>query len=374
MEHIDPLRRDPLRLDGAALPGRALRRLAAATAELEPLGGAGRHLQPLARARLADLTSPPLGDVAVAATLARQEPAAGGEPAAAAEERLGRRLAPAGLEPRRPRPAPRATAFPLRAVAAPPAAAPAAGVSTGPGAAARATLSAASPTSPRPGPAAGRRTPEPPAGRAAPAARRALRVQEEPPPAVPPGFEAAAGAAGLEWLADRLPGGAEASRTRLAEGAPADAGLAAPAVLRTPAPGGAGLPQPQQRTALSPAELERVLAPVRATPGDGSNPALPAVGGAGELGALVRGWQGARGEATERITPTAAPAREPASDDRSFDTGSASPHAGHADRPAGRARLPARTDGEDELLAFGDALGRVLVAELRRYGIEVDEG
>jgi hypothetical protein len=38
-------------------------------------------------------------------------------------------------------------------------------------------------------------------------------------------------------------------------------------------------------------------------------------------------------------------------------------------RPRPRDRTSER---QDETLAFGDNLGRLLVAELRRYGIEVD--
>src|SRR5439155_19024964 len=94
----------------------------------------------------------------------------------------------------------------------------------------------------------------------------------------------------------------------------------------------------------------------------GASRSVPAAG-ARELEALVRAWNdGGQGQQEPLGVPQ-----------------SGVPAAGDPAPPRATGASPARPTPpvpgrEAEPLAFGDALGRVLVAELRRYGIEVDEG
>jgi hypothetical protein len=92
--------------------------------------------------------------------------------------------------------------------------------------------------------------------------------------------------------------------------------------------------------------------------------------GAPGLEALVRAWEGAEHRPAEHTPPE--PIELPAQ-----------PTPGSANGSSARIRTISTSrerpealasEREDEMLAFGDTLGRILVAELRRYGIEVDAG
>jgi hypothetical protein len=112
------------------------------------------------------------------------------------------------------------------------------------------------------------------------------------------------------------------------------------------------------------AELERVPEPGEArtwpAPTTSEPRALPHTADHG-LEALVRAWQDT-GKAQPEHATNVVP----------FETGDT---ATSTSTPTTRTRTRDRSsEREDETLAFGDALGRVLVAELRRYGIEVDAG
>jgi hypothetical protein len=327
---------------------RAIRRLDAASAELEPVAVAERGLAALTRVRLAGLTSPGRGDEALAAVLARGAPAGGGE--ADAEGRAARRLA-----------APPAVAAPGHALSAATTlqrggtvAAPAAGAADG---------SRAWPA-PNPSGSARRRA----VVAAGETRRRTTAAADAGAPTPPRGFDAAAGVAGLEWVAPRVPGGTEPAETRVVDGAPDAASPSRWTVGRDQTPRPRTLPAPAEPVPTIPAvELERAPEPgeTRTWPAQTTPEprALPRTAGRG-LEALVRAWQdtgGAQPERLERAT-NVIPLE---TGDTATSTSTATPRTRTRDRSSER---------EDETLALGDALGRVLVAELRRYGVEVDAG
>ncbi len=352
MERVGLLTGDPLRLGGAGLAARALRRLDAASSRIGPLEHAGRGLAPLRRARLTELTSPTSGDEALAAALARCAAAAAvdAEPATHTRRHLARPPAVAarfgGGGPTSPGPRePISGRFDRLHQ-------PVAG-----------SVRLAEPASSAVG---GRRRHVP----LRPARRRSLerRVVEPFAPAPPPGFEQAEGALGLEWLVIRLPGGPEASETPLVEGSPEPGGSTLASRVATSSPAVRVMRAPQEQTQLgsSLGAVERALetpppAPPIAAPAQ--SVLLPT--GARGLGALVRAWQDTGQVPAEPSELPAPPV--PAPTNGSSDPGQRS----RTSRERPEARASAR---EDELAAFGDALGRTLVAELRRYGIEVDEG
>jgi hypothetical protein len=329
---------------------RAVRRLDAAAAELRPLRVAERGLAALTRVRLDGLTSPGRGDEALAAVLARHAPAGAAE--ADVGSRPPRRLVapPFAAGPGRAL-APAATVPPPRAVV--PRSAGATVVADG----------RSRRVSPPSGPA---RTIDAAASRET-RRRRTLDAGGSDGPAPPRGFDAVAAVAGLEWIAPRVPGGAEPGETTLVEGAPEAASPSRWA--------GAPAPSPQPRVLTAPtaptgaaltAEVERVTEPIARRSWPVPQPTkphgLPRAGGE-ELEALVRAWQENGSAQAERVegVPVVIP----------VEGGTAT------STPSGRSRARARPAGsqpEDETLAFSDALGRVLVAELRRYGIEVDAG
>ena len=189
-------------------------------------------------------------------------------------------------------------------------------------------------------------------------------------PAAPHGFEVVESARGLEWLAVRVPGGAESSETPLVDGAPeASPARPAPAAAAEPATATRALPVPDQAAPV-PHEFERTPETRRAvqplpltTRGDPSHRRL---GGAQGLDALVRAWQDTQPPFSPEQVELPAEAVAPVSAER----GSARTGAAARARPA----EPRASEREEETLVFGDALARVLVGELRRYGIEVDAG
>ena len=327
---------------------RAARRLDAAAAELEPLGVAERGLAVLTRARLGGLIAPGRGDEALATALARGTHAGGG--GTEVEPRPLRRLAalPVFAGPRRALPAAEVPQRGRTAVVVTAAVADGARMRPGP-----------------PAPVVVRRFGAP----AAPGEmrRRTFGAPGAEAPVPPRSFGAAMGAAGLEWAAPRVLGGTEAAETPLVDGVP-DA--ASPSQWAAP-PGAAA--QPRQLPV--PAEPARAIPTVeielvpeahdvrsRHMPATVVPRSLPEVDGYG-LGALVRAWQDpASTPKHAEHAPNLLPVENA---DTATSTSTPTPRTRPRDRAAER---------EDETLAFGDALGRVLVAELRRYGIEVDAG
>jgi hypothetical protein len=326
---------------------RAIRRLDAASAELEPVAVAERGLAALTRVRLAGLTSPGRGDEALAAVLARGAPAGGGE-----AENEGRRPMRRLAEP--------------TAVAAPAHAFPTATIR-------QRGFTVAAPTGDAADGAREWPAPNPSGSPRWPAAAAAAEVRRRPPaeadaeaPTPPRALDSAVGVTGLEWVAPRVPGGTESAETRVVDGAPDAASPSRWADGRDRAPCPRALPAPAEPVGTIPAiELEGAPEPGEAqtwpAPTTSEPRALPRDHG---LEALVRAWQDTGRAQTERL--------ERATNVVPFETGDT---ATSTSTPTTRTRTRDRSsEREDETLAFGDALGRVLVAELRRYGIEVDAG
>jgi hypothetical protein len=353
MEQRDLLTADPLRFDGAARGAAALRRLEAASVRIAPLEDAGHGLEALTRVRLADLTSPGRGDGALADVLARLASATGADDGAIdapAPRRLGMPMSRAGHV----RVAPVAPGSPGR----------------------RAAHGARPAANGRPLPFA---APEPLASR-----RRTQAIvpeQQRGPalalpdaveaPDAPNGFEVAGAVRGLEWLAVRVPGGAESSETPLVDGAtevsPVRHTLAASAepgaaVLAHPVP---DFPAPVPHEVERPLETRSSGQPLPRT-SDRDAPRRR-VGGTRGLDALVRAWQDTQPPPSpEQVELFAEPVASVAANrSGSARTGTAS---------GTRAPVSQASEREEETLVFGDALARVLVGELRRYGIEVDAG
>ena len=353
MERRDVLTGDPLRLDGAARGAAALRRLDAASTRVAPLEDAARGLAALTRVRLTNLTSPARGDGALVDVLARLVPAAGagdGALDAPAPRRLG---VPVLL--------PSTARVQLVAHDQREAAGPGAGQSPANARPVRFRI---------PEPLASRRRMQA-AGPETQHARALPQVAAVEAPAAPRGFEVAESARGLEWLAVRVPGGAESSETPLVDGAPeASPARRAPAVAAEPATATRALPVPDQAATVqhefeSGPETRRAVQPLpRTTGGDASHRRL---GGGQGLDALVRAWQDTQQPPVS--SEQAEPADEPVASASADRAQSRSGAATRTRTPESRA-----SEREEETLVFGDALARVLVGELRRYGIEVDVG
>lgn len=353
MERLGLVNGDPLRLDGAGLAGRALGRLDAAAVGTAPLERADRSLASLTRRRLVQLTSPDDGDEALAAALARCAAAAvsDGEPEPHARRLLARPAAaasfdgaPAAVSGRRERISAR-LGSPHESVRG------SSGFLAPPSAVVR------------------RRTHAPLWDER----RRRVPLPDvvAPVPAPPPGFEVAADALGLDWLVVRVPGGEEAAATPLVEGAPeVERSSSAPAVAATSTSPSRVVPVPPGHGSVSSAwdEVEREPVPESRRPPSTIAAVAPRVvepAGAQGLDALVRAWHGAAESRPESIDLAAAavPLQSNGSPATLRTTTTS------RTQPAARA-----SEREAEMLEFGDALGRVLLAELRRYGIEVDEG
>ena len=193
-------------------------------------------------------------------------------------------------------------------------------------------------------------------------------------PDAPNGFEVADAVRGLEWLAVRVPGGAESSETPLVDGAtevsPVRHALAASAAPGAASPGVAAraLPVPDfpapvsHEVERSPETQSSVQPLLRRSGVDAPRRRAGDIRG---LDALVRAWQDTQPPPSpEQVELSAEPiASVVATRSGPAPTATAS----HMRAPESRA-----TEREEETLVFGDALARVLVGELRRYGIEVD--
>jgi hypothetical protein len=338
---------DPLRFAGAGAAGLAVRRLDRDAAGAVPLRLADRALAPLTCLRLETLRDPARGDEALAAALARY-----GEEAAGVGERGELRAPAAPLRVERP-------ASPER-VAAP---------SPGTRRLERATrargLPAGAPVERR----RGRRASPvsdavtaPAASRAAETPRLVRHVQ------------------GLEWLTDRVPGGRESIDRPLTLAAPAKHATTLPEEHRRPRAVTPG-PDEARRAGAQPSPPVVPPSGLGPAPAPGPEPqralALPhergdAADGAfeGEHGlvALVRAWNepSRPGPAVE----AAAPASPSVPVQPELVARDVPEPVVRRRRVAEQPLLPARAP--EELLGLGDELGRVLVAELRRYGIEID--
>ena len=168
---------------------------------------------------------------------------------------------------------------------------------------------------------------------------------------------------GLEWLVGRVPGGTEAAESPLDLAASVDdVEPLRPAVASgTPARGPEGTQPSAHRDvpiAGHASEPRHAFAPA---PAAAPTPAAsPAAAGAAQARRLFA-------ESYVQATPLA---YSPQASGPAADAEPATEAASAAGRPhaAKGAHTQAR---EEELLGLGDELGRVLVAELRRYGIEV---
>jgi hypothetical protein len=116
-------------------------------------------------------------------------------------------------------------------------------------------------------------------------------------------------------------------------------------------------------------EFQPPLPPLPSQPAGARGLAAPPDPPAGQLEALVRSWSVRESEVAD--TTARHESRRPGFGPRlRIDSrqGSRLPN------PVSDAYHAPRASADDDLAAFGDTLGRVLVAELQRYGIEVDEG
>jgi hypothetical protein len=342
---------DPLRLAGPASAGLAMRELQRATSHTWPLRAAGDSVASLTCGRLEALLRPPRGDDALAAALDRVGDGVVEEVAAprpgASHTIAGRRAAPAppaaGSRDLRPPPGEFARSFPLRERVRPEVASH------------RRVRSVGSPHD------------------EASAARPTDGVRSSP-----------RDVSGLEWLVRDV--------TVLQEAAAAQIELAAPVarvgsadvttaptsrrdsvpndqpagVWSVPSPAPARFGHAPPRDHLSPSRAVKAGAPPPVAPITRS--AAPAVGGKSALESLVRAW---------RVEDAAEPdvAQPTVSDTTTADTQASVvddvPSGGTGPRAARAPDVRAKPSRDDELLGLRDEVGRMLVAELRRYGIEV---
>jgi len=348
---VGSLTADPLRFAEPAAVALAVQRLDRAASLAAPLQAAWRSLAVLTCLRLEALISPQRGDEALAAALARYAETAIEEPASPARAHPARRAGHAAVLPA-PRPAPspaRRPSLPRREARRAPAV----------------TTSAAR---------TGARRVE---------ARRVAGGSLEPVDLGAPAATEATEVHGLEWLVGRVPGGTEAAESPLDLAASVDdVEPLRPAVASgTPARGPEGTQPSAHRDvpiAGHASEPRHAFAPApAAAPTPAASPAAAGAAQArrlfaeagGELETLVRAFD-AGAQADESYVQTTPPAYSPQASRPAADAEPATEAASAAGRPhaAKGAHTQAR---EEELLGLGDELGRVLVAELRRYGIEV---
>ena len=352
MGRVGSLTADPLRLAEPAAVALAVHRLDRAASLADPLQTAERSLTLLTCLRLEALSASRRGEDALAAALARYAETENEELASPARARSAQ---PARTGRAAVATAPHSTPARTTRRPLPP----------------REQRRVSSATTSR-GPAAARRV-EPRLGATAPAGSSE--------PAASP---AEATVCGLEWLTDGRPGATEAAATALQLAAPVDEDVEPlrPAVVsaprsRTPAAAGprtareAPVPDPAiaEPRAFAAASLAEGAAVAETAPTAAASRRTPLAGRDGELATLVRAWE----SAVEEDEPGAPP--EPPSAPAERAALAVEPSAAPAAPPAAvraRAGEPARTPAPvDELLGLGDEIGRVLVAELRRYGIEV---
>jgi len=341
VERYDLLTGDPLRSRDGGSGARALRRLDVAAARIGRLDSAERGLATLTRARLAALIAPTRGDEALAAALARCSSTSTAEVELEPPARRRLTTPPARTGIGRSQPIPLARRQRESVLFDRPHAA---------------TVRASAPA----------RTATANAARMRTGTQATLLFEHRP---LDIAAEAVDGVRGLEWFATRVPGGAAASATPLVAPVPAVersrsvAKMAAEAATASAMPWSVPGLSAEPRSLPGPVEVEQAadpsVSPLR--PASAAPPPPVRVGARG-LEALVNAWadveQGSP-TPTERPAPAAA-----AATGENF-----SPAPVHASSPSRSSRAP---QPEEEPLAFGDAIGRALVAELRRYGIEVD--
>jgi hypothetical protein len=340
------------------MPALAMHRLERHASVVAPLRSADRSLATLTCRRLEALRVVERGDAVLAAALARYDQRGTAE---ALPERRTARLARSGIAELERTPARAGGSF------APPAARPASREQQ------RAADRRAKGDDRR-----GRR--RKPATAAVGAATRRRRTTKPIPPQVQ----------GLEWLVGSAPGGREAALSTLDLSPPAGVSDDPGAMAATangsrlplvPRHGGDGAPPMRtavdgdgSRAPFAPARPERSVIATPASDAPVDAPATRPAGtgpGAGQLSALVRAWDGpAPVDEPDSRSALPAIAPDPAESPGPHDEPSGSgPPAARARDGAGVAAPTAR----DELLDLGDQLGRLLVSELRRYGIEVEE-
>lgn len=333
---------DPIRLSGSDACGLALQRLDRSASAVAPLRTAERGLATLTCRRLESLLSPRRGDDVLAAALARYDATAGAEHASLERAALvarvgaaaGRTSAPLHRAPavrRHPPPARRSTESDVGLAAT--------------------------------DDVRGRRRERLDVSGTGGAERLADWDAGAPDPAA---------VRGLEWLTHAAPGAAEA----------AAAPLDVVRTLRSPVEARSDATSGEHRGARSPDDVASLgtvapVVPFDAAPRDVVRPAREqsaehrAPDLTGQLAALIRAWDEAPSSDERRrdVAPPALPSYQEAPP--SDVLGEAQPAAPVEARPLSAVTVAAPS-GEQELLGFGDQLGRVLVSELRRHGIEVE--
>ena len=334
---------DPLRLAAPVTVPRAVQRLEREATTAWPLGAADRGLAALTCARFDALLAPPRGDDALAAALARygadSDTPVTSPPLALRDrlERITRGSSPAASPPTRspshvPRPAARPVERQVDAVSGPS------------GGRAIATSGAAS------------------------------------TPRVRTGGSRAAQALGLEWFTARSPrvreaahalldleaGAARPAATQHATvGSPRASSAHPPAGIR-PSSSSAKAEAASRRRAPSTAPAaDAPLRPVETATRPAKGPAV--VAGSG-LDSLVRAWNVTHAEALSPEEDLAEPDAVPSA---ALAERAAEDAARNAPQPGQPSVARLDPVSEEELLDLRDEVGRMLVAELRRYGIEV---
>jgi hypothetical protein len=273
---------------------RAVRRLDAAGAELEPLGVAERGLGALTRVRLGPLTAPGRGDAALAAALERGAQPGGVE---AEVEPSSRRLA-----------APPVVAGPGRVL-------PAAAVPQRGWTAVALTVATAASAKLRPAPPAPVAVRRLSAGLAGETRRRTFDAFGADAPIPPRSFGAGAAVTGLEWVASRVPGGVGPAETPVVDGVPDVASPSRWAGACDWATQGRGVALPAEPAREIPSvEIERVPDgdEARVWPAPATVESRPRSGTNGHgLEALVRSWREPVETQPEHAAPIVSRSRPP---------------------------------------------------------------
>jgi hypothetical protein len=334
---------DPLRLAAPVTVPRAVQRLEREASTAWPLGAADRGLAALTCARFDALLAPPRGDDALAAALARYG-ADSDTPVTLAPLALRDRLEriPRGLSPV----ASTATRSPLHV-----------------------PRPKTRPVEPQVDPSSGRG-----GGRAVATSAAASTPRSET------GGSPAAQALGLEWFTaasprvreaaharlDVEPGAARPSSTQQATAGPPRASGGNPSAGgRPPSSPSIAEAVPRLRDPSTPTASDSPLRPVETARHSAKEPAV--VAGSG-LESLVRAWNVTQ---PEDLSPEADLAEPEAVASVAFGERPVEDAARNAPQPGQPSVARLDPVSEEELLDLRDEVGRMLVAELRRYGIEV---
>jgi len=336
---------DPLRLAAPLAVTRAVQRLDHEASTAWPLGAADRGLASLTCARFDALLDPPRGDDALAAALARYG-AASDAPVATAPLAVRDRFERTARVP------PSVWADAVRS-----------GV-----------------RAPRPV-----RTPVArqvdPASVSAAAPRSGSTLTADPPRRAAAGRTTVAEGLGLEWFtaadphvreAADAPVALEPAARRLASPQQATPGTTPTIIGNPPArvrpPSSSANAETASRRG-HPSPLTAAEAPPRPVATAAHSAPMPTIAGGTGLESLVRAWNVTHPEAGSPEAENAEP--EPTAASVAFDERPGPGAVGDAPRPGHSSAARVDSVSGEELLDLRDEVGRMLVAELRRYGIEV---